>query len=73
MPRNTTAPTPTSALTRVTYNVEECAAVLGLSSRTVYRLVWSGELRALRSGRRVLIQPGALEDYLGALDQVATR
>jgi len=47
--------------------------VLGLSIRTVYRLVWAGELRALRSGRRVLIQPGAIDDYLGALDRVAVR
>ena len=71
MPRRTPAPPPT--LTRAAYSIEEAASVLGLSIRTVYRLVWSGELRALRSGRRVLIQPGAIEDYLGALDQVAIR
>jgi len=57
----------------VSYSIEEAASAMGLSARTVYRLVWSGDLRALRSGRRVLIQPVAIEDYLNALDQVAIR
>ncbi len=68
---NRTAPL-TPALTRVALSIEEAAAVLGLSARTVYRLVWSGDLVALRSGRRVLIEPGAITDFLGSLAQ-ATR
>ena len=64
-----TPPTPT----RVAYSIDEAAGLLGLSGRTVRRLCWSGELRALRSGRRVLIEPGAITDFLGALDPVATR
>jgi excisionase family DNA binding protein len=71
MQRRTATPAPT--LTRVSYGIEEAATVMGLSTRTVYRLVWSGELRALRSGRRVLIPVAAIDDYLGALAQVATR
>ena len=47
--------------------------MLGPSIRTVYRLVWAGELRALRSGRRVLIQPSAVEEYLSGLAAVAAR
>lgn len=70
MPRRTPVPTPT--LTRLTYSIEEAATAMGLSPRTVYRLVWSGELRAVRSGRRVLVRLADIEDYLGAL-AVATR
>jgi excisionase family DNA binding protein len=43
---------------------------MGLSSRHVYRLVWAGELRAVRSGRRVLIPAAAIEAYLGTLAEV---
>jgi excisionase family DNA binding protein len=68
----TLTPTPTPTLTRVAYSIEEAATLLGLSARTVRRLVWSGELHALRSGRRVLIEPGAITDFLGSLAQ-ATR
>jgi excisionase family DNA binding protein len=70
MPRHTPVPTPT--LARLTYSIEEAASAMGLSSRTVYRLVWSGELRAVRSGRRVLVRLADIEDYLSAL-AVATR
>ena len=69
--RHTLTPTPTP--TRVAYSIEEAASLLGLSARTVRRLVWSGELHALRSGRRVLIEPSAITDFLGALDPVAAR
>jgi excisionase family DNA binding protein len=70
MPRRTPVTPP--SLTRLTYSIDETAAAMGLSSRSVYRLVWSGELRAVRSGRRVLVRLADIEDYLGAL-AVATR
>jgi excisionase family DNA binding protein len=62
-------PTP---MTRVAYSIEEAASLLGLSARTVRRLVWSGELHALRSGRRVLIEPSAITDFLGSLAQASS-
>jgi excisionase family DNA binding protein len=65
MPRHTPVPPP--ILTRLTYSIEEAAAAMGLSSRSVYRLVWSGELRGLRAGRRVLIRLADIEEYLGSL------
>ena len=58
MPRRTTAPSPVLA-PRLSYGIEEAAAAMGLSTRHVYRLVWSGELRAVRSGRRLLIPAAA--------------
>jgi excisionase family DNA binding protein len=58
----------TAAPARIAYSVEEAAAAMGLSEKHLRRLVATGELRAVRSGRRVLIQPSALVDYLAALD-----
>jgi excisionase family DNA binding protein len=67
----TPIPPPTPA--RVTYGIDEAAALMGLSSRHIYRLVWSGELRGLRSGRRVLIPTDSIETYIASLTHVETR
>lgn len=40
------------------------AAVLGVSTRTVRRLVTRGDLRASRLGRMLLIEQGAIEALL---------
>ena len=58
-------------VTRVTYSIEEAAISMGVSSRHVHRLVHTGEMKALRSGRRVLIPADAIGEYLGALTRVA--
>jgi excisionase family DNA binding protein len=58
---------------RVAYSIDEAAAAMGLSTKHLRRLVATGELRAVRSGRRVLIQPSALVDYLATLDEDTVR
>jgi excisionase family DNA binding protein len=58
-------------LERIAYGIEEAAAMLSMSQRTVYRLVWEGILPAKRSGRRILIMRTDLDAYVGALPTAA--
>ena len=44
--------------------VAEVAAVMRVSKMTVYRLVHSGELQALRVGRSFRVPERAVHDYL---------
>ncbi|WP_263376514.1 helix-turn-helix domain-containing protein [Granulicella aggregans] len=48
----------------ISFSVRVAAAESGLSERTIHAAIKSGRLEAMRVGRRVLITPGALEDYL---------
>jgi excisionase family DNA binding protein len=50
---------------KLAYNLGEAAAALGVTYRTVHRLVRSGRLRAVRVGRRIVIPRSALEELLG--------
>lgn len=45
---------------RLTYTVEEAAAVLGISRAFAYEAVHRGEIPHLRIGRRILIPRSAL-------------
>jgi excisionase family DNA binding protein len=60
-------PSPSPPLPRATFDVEEIAVSLGVSTRHVRRAIWDGQLRALRSGRRLLIPADALADYIATL------
>ena len=44
--------------------VAEVASVMRVSKMTVYRLVHSGELPAVRVGRSFRVQEGDVDDYL---------
>ena len=48
-----------------TFSVSEVAALLGVSRDTVYQCVSTGEIPALRLGRRLLIPRAALVRMLG--------
>ena len=52
---------------RLTYSVEEVAAVLGVSKTKIYDSVRAGELRAVQLGRRVVIPYDALEELVGPI------
>jgi excisionase family DNA binding protein len=56
-----------SGYRKVTYSVEEAAALLGVSKSKVYDSVRSGELRGVQLGRRVVIPFDVLEALLGVL------
>ncbi|HEY5330084.1 MAG TPA: helix-turn-helix domain-containing protein [Acidobacteriaceae bacterium] len=48
----------------ISFSVRVAAAESGLSERTIHTAIKDGRLEAMRVGRRVLITPEALEDYL---------
>lgn len=48
-------------------SVNGAAAMLGISRPTIYKLLNSGALRAVKSGGRTLIPTQALRDYAGSL------
>lgn len=52
---------------RLTYNVEEAGALLNISRTTAYKLVQSGELYAIRLGRRLLVPKIAVERMLNGM------
>lgn len=48
----------------ISFSVRVAAAESGLSERTIHTAIKDGRLKVMRVGRRVLITPAALEDYL---------
>lgn len=55
----------------VVYRVEEAAAALRLSRRTIYELIRSGHLRTVKVGTRRLVPVAALGEYVESLDGAA--
>ncbi len=49
---------------RSTYNVDECADLLGVSRSSAYAAVKSGEIPALRIGNRLLVPRSAITALL---------
>jgi excisionase family DNA binding protein len=54
----------------ITLSVEHAARLIGISRTTAYRMVQSGELPAVRVGRRVLILKKPLMEMLEAEEHV---
>ena len=48
----------------VSFSVRVAAEQCGLSERTIQEAIKQGRLKVMRVGRRVLITPTALENYL---------
>jgi excisionase family DNA binding protein len=48
----------------ISFSVKIAAEQCGLSERTIHAAIKQGDLKAMRVGRRVLITPAALDDYL---------
>lgn len=57
---------------RLTCTVEECARLLGIGRQLAYEKVKTGEIPALKIGRRLLVPRKALERLLEQ-GQIATR
>jgi DNA binding domain, excisionase family len=53
------------------YSLDELAGALGLSVRTLQRLVYSGDLPAVRLGRRLFVVGSALLDGLPKVEAKA--
>jgi len=62
---NCSAPEETPAVERL-LGLAEVAALCGVSLVSVRRAVWRGELRAVRLGRRVLVRPLDLNEFVAA-------
>lgn len=48
----------------ISFSVKVAAAECGLCERTIHAAIQRGDLEVLRVGRRVLITPAALENYI---------
>ena len=48
----------------ISYSVKVAAEQVGLSERTIHSAIQRGDLKVMRVGRRVLITPTDLENYL---------
>jgi excisionase family DNA binding protein len=48
----------------ISFSVRVAAEQCGLSERTIHAAIQRGDLKVMRVGRRVLITPAALENYL---------
>lgn len=53
---------------RLTLTVSEAAVVLGVSRSTAYECVRTGELRAVRLGRRLVVPRSAITELLAGSD-----
>jgi excisionase family DNA binding protein len=48
----------------IAFSVRVAAEQCGLSERTIHAAIKRGSLKVMRVGRRVLIAPSSLEDFL---------
>ncbi len=51
---------------KITYTVDQCAVLLGLSRNSTYVAIARGEIPALRLGRRIVVPRAALEQLLAS-------
>lgn len=49
---------------RLSYSIEECATLTGLSKATLYRRIADHQLKTVRRGRRRLVPVAQLESFL---------
>lgn len=49
-------------------DIRTAANRIGISSRTMHRLVSTGELKSFKLGRRRLVRVNTLRDYLDSLE-----
>ena len=63
-----------TTIERVTISVDEAAAMLGISRTSAYEYVRTGQLPAIRMGRRLLVPLKAINNLLDGLvgDRTAT-
>lgn len=63
-----------TTIERVTISVDEAAAMLGISRTSAYEYVRTGQLPAIRMGRRLLVPVKAINNLLDGLvgDRTAT-
>ncbi|MCP4964525.1 MAG: helix-turn-helix domain-containing protein [bacterium] len=55
---------------RLAWNVDEAAALIGISRRHPYELLGSGELRSIKIGSRRLVRQSDLEQFIDGVETV---
>ncbi len=63
---NTQTETPVE---KMSYSVPETAQAVGTCPAMIYRAINSGKLKALKFGKRTLITPEAIKEWLAGMDQ----
>ncbi|MEM8923795.1 MAG: helix-turn-helix domain-containing protein [Actinomycetota bacterium] len=58
----------TATAPKLAYSVEEAAEALGISRRSIYELLRSGQLGSVKIGARRLIRRTDLDVFLGSLE-----
>ncbi len=56
---------------RLAYSVEEAGQMIGISRRTIYELIRSGQLVSIKIGSRRLVRHVDLERYLDSVSAAA--
>ncbi len=54
---------------KLSYSVPETAQAVGTCPAMIYRAINSGKLKALKFGKRTLITPEAIKEWLAGMDQ----
>lgn len=58
-----------SESTKLTWDYNECAKRIGISRRTLSRLVAAGKIPVIRANSRILFRPEAIEQWLRATEE----
>lgn len=54
---------------KLTYNIKEAAALLGISKNNAYTLAHNGELPVIRFGKRLLVPKAMLDKMLDSVNK----
>ncbi len=65
LPAALTRKPPVALSEKLVWSVFETSQATGLSDRTIFKAISAGELRCIRSGRRVLLDPVEVRRWLG--------
>ncbi len=57
--------------TKLAFDVEEAAALMSISRRTIYELMRTGELGSIKIGRRRLVRLTDITDFLANQETAA--
>ncbi|GEM_PF-1147376 len=58
---------------KLSYSVPETAQAVGTCPAMIYRAINSGKLKALKFGKRTLITPEAIKEWLASMDKYPTK
>ena len=57
----------------IAYGIVPLSAVLGLGKTKIYEMIGSGQLEAMKAGRRTLVSAASVRRYLDSLPRLAPK